>query len=311
MRWAEGLLRRAEGWVFAAEDARRLAAVRIGLCSLLAFRLATTDYVAAAREPAWRFQPLSYMKLFEHMPSPGVATAVQVFGVVAAVLAAAGLALRLTLPAAFACSLVLNGMLNSSGRVIVGVAAMMLCLLVLIASGSAAAEAWSLRVPLRRIRGEQESSVSAPVPSGARYGWPVRTAMIAIALAYFFAGFQKWRYSGLPWVTSDNLRWILLGQAHPDGLALFVADRPWLVHVLAAGALLLETSFPVVLFVPRLRWVLIPAAVSMHVGVRLTLGLDYSPQWLSAVIVFADWPVVIAWLRRTLASAPAPSAASR
>ena len=96
------------------------------------------------------------------------------------------------------------------------------------------------------IGGEPESAVAAPVASGVRYGWPVRTAMIAIALAYFFAGFQKWRYSGLPWVTSDNLRWILLGQAHPDGLALFVADRPWLAHVLAAGALLLETSFALV-----------------------------------------------------------------
>jgi len=128
--------------------------------------------------------------------------------------------------------------------------------------------------------------------------------MIAIAFAYFFAGFQKWRYSGPPWVTSDNLRWILIGQAHPDGLALFVADRPWLAHAVAAGALLLETCFPLVLFVPRLRWVLIPAAVAMHVGIRLTLGLDYSAQWLSAVIVFVNWPALIASIRRGVVPAP-------
>jgi vitamin K-dependent gamma-carboxylase-like protein len=302
---ARGLLRRADGWIFAAGDARRLAAVRIGLCGLLAVRLATTDYAAVARGPASLYQPLSYMKLFEHMPSPAVATTLQACGVAAAVLAAGGLALRLTLPVAFGCSLVLNGMLNSSGRVIVGVAVMMLCLLVLVACGDAAADAWSLRGLAQRNRATTRAA------RGARYGWPVRTMMIAVAFAYFFAGFQKWRYSGLPWVTSDNLRWILLGQAHPDGLALFVADRPWLAHVFAAGALLLETCFPLVLFMPRLRWVLIPAAVSMHVGVQLTIGLDYSPQWLTAVIVFVDWPVAVAWLRDVIAPSPALREAPR
>ena len=96
--------------------------------------------------------------------------------------------------------------------------------------------------------------------------------MLAIVLAYCFAGVQKCRYSGLPWVTSDNLRWILYAgsdsQSHPNGLALFTADRPPLAHAFAAGSLLLETCFPLVLFVPRLRWLFLPAAVAMHVGMR-------------------------------------------
>jgi hypothetical protein len=296
---AEQIVRRAERWIFAREDARRLATIRIGLCSVLALRLALTDYGSLANHPV-RFHPHFYMDVFGRMPSHAIATALQVSGIVAALVAAAGLAVRASLPIAFGCSLVLNGMVNSGGRIIVGNAALMLCLLVLVACGRAAGEAWVLGGCARRA-----------APIGERYGWPIRTAMITVALAYFFAGFQKWRYSGLSWVTSDNLRWILYGQAHPNGLSLAVADRPLLAHVLAAGALLLETCFPLVLLVPRLRWVFIPAAVAMHIGIRLTLGLDYSTQWLATLVVFVNWPVVLDRLRRELAAFPTPRLAAR
>src|SRR5438270_7098574 len=61
------LLRRADHWIFAPEDARRLAAVRIGLCSLLALRLTMRNYDAVAEQA--HFQPHFYMQLFERMPS--------------------------------------------------------------------------------------------------------------------------------------------------------------------------------------------------------------------------------------------------
>jgi len=297
---AENRLRRADRWVFASEDARRLASVRIGLCTLLTLRLASNDSAAVAAGHT-RFHPHFYMSLFEGMPSQELASALQICGIVFALIAAAGLALRASLPLALGCGLILDGMLNSAGRVIVGDAVLVLCLLVLLASGAAASDAWSIRKPLRGNR----------TSNGARYGWPIRTAMVAVAFAYFFAGFQKWRYSGVAWVTSDNLRWILYGQSHPNGWALFVADRPLLAHVLAACSLLLETCFPLVLFMPKLRWLLIPAAVAMHVGVRLAIGLDYSAQWLTTVIVFVNWPGVVGWLRSAVAPVPRPREASR
>jgi len=312
VRRLENLLRRADAWVFAAEDARRLAAVRIGLCGVVALRLATTDYGVAARQPEL-FQPHFYMDVFERMPSQDVAITLQTCGLVAALLAAAGLAIRASLPLALVCWLILQGMLNSIGRVIVGDAVLTLCLLVLLACGAAAGEAWSIREPLRvfrKFRREPGPLPSIP-PRGERYGWPIRTAMIVIALAYFFAGLQKWRYSGLPWVTSDNLRYILYGQSHPDGLALFIADRPLLAHAFAAGSLLLETCFPLLLFVPKLRWLFIPSVIAMHVAIRIALGLDYSAQWLTALIVFVNWPVVVGWIRHALAPVQAPREAHR
>lgn len=282
--------------MFGAEDARRLASMRIGLCGLLALRLATTDFRVVAAQPRALFQPVSYMRLLGHMPSQGVAGTLQVVGVAAALVAASGLALRASLSTTIVCSLVLNGMLNSTGRVIVGDAMLTLCLLVLLAAGSAAGDAWTVHLPRRR-------AVAAP-PDGPRYGWPVRTAMVTVALTIFFTGFQKLRYSGLAWVTSNNLRWILYAasdsSAHANLIALFIARRAWLAHLCAAGTVVLETGFPLVLFKPRLRWLFIPGMVTLHVAVRLAMGLDYTPQALTVVIVFVDWPVAVAWVRSQL-----------
>ena len=55
-----GLPARVERWLFAPGDPRRLAAVRIGLCGLLAARLASGPYPVLATQPprvARREQP--------------------------------------------------------------------------------------------------------------------------------------------------------------------------------------------------------------------------------------------------------------
>src|SRR5215468_8844491 len=96
----------------------RLAGVRIGLCLLLAYRLTARDYDSFAAHHV-HFLPHFYMDLFAHMPSPDVASLLQAFGIAAALVAAFGVALRVTLPVAFACGLILDGILNSAGRVLV------------------------------------------------------------------------------------------------------------------------------------------------------------------------------------------------
>src|SRR5205085_5778154 len=164
--------------IFAPEDPRRLASMRIGLCCLLALRLTITDYGVVAGQPAALFQPVTYMNLFGRMPSHEVAAMLQRCGIVAALVAAAGVAGRASLGLALACSLILNGMLNSAGRVIVGDALLTLCLVVLVVCGSATQDAWSVRRPARRLLrrrgrgGARELSLPGRNSSGARYGWP-------------------------------------------------------------------------------------------------------------------------------------------
>src|SRR5918995_1130788 len=107
---------RPERWLFAPGSAERLAAVRIGLCTILAGRLAFGPYLELAGQPRELFRPISFMELLPSMPPWGAVLGVQVLGTAAAVLAAAGARTQLTLPLAWACGLFLNGMLTSTGK---------------------------------------------------------------------------------------------------------------------------------------------------------------------------------------------------
>jgi hypothetical protein len=301
-------LRQAERRLFAPGDPRRLAAVRIGLFTLLAWRLAHNDYLAVAGQPATLFDPVSLFKLLSRMPSHDLTVWVQVGGVVVALVAAAGVVPRLSLPLALACSIFLNLMLNSTGKIIHNDVVLTLCLIPLAASPRAACAAWSLPRALRLRMGRR-------LPTAERaeaYGWPRRTAMVVISLAYLFVGLQKLRYSGIAWASSDNLRWVLYSasdsQASPNHLGLFIAERAWLAHIFAAGTLALEVGFPLCLFFPRLRWLFVPGVVLMHLGIYLTMHLDYSAQALSVIIVFVNWPYLID-KRRSSTTATAPSVA--
>ncbi len=293
------LIRRVDGWLFGPGDPRRLAAVRIGLCSLLAVRLARPLYAGLAGQPRTLFRPISFMHLLPSMPSKPATIAVQACGVAAAVLAAAGLRSRITLPIAWTCGVFLNGMATSTGKVVHNDVLLLLALVPLLAAPTG--EVWSLDA-IRR----------PPAPSSTRYGWPVRTAMIVVAGGYFFTGFNKLVFSGPAWVISGNLRWILYtasdARARPVWAALFIADRPWLAHLVAGATLLLEIGFPLVLLRPRLGWLVVPGAVALHASIWATLHLDYSAWAVTAIVVFVPWPAVVDAIKVRRALPPVRSA---
>jgi len=269
-------------WLFATGDARRLAAVRIGLCVALAARLSRGIYVELAEQPSELFRPLSFMRLLPGMPSEGVVLALQLVGIAAAMLAAVGLRPRLMLPAAWACGVFLNGMATSLGKVVHNDVLLLLAMVPLLAAPTG--DMWSLDA-VRRGR-------KAPAPS-VRYGWPVRTAAIVVAGAYFFTGLAKVLFSGPAWFVSDNLRFALYAssdaQSVPNTLGLLVADRPWLAHALAAGVLAFELSFPVVLWRPRWAWAFVLGAAALHLGISATMHLDYSAWIATVAVVLIDW----------------------
>jgi len=283
-RRAWATLRRAEAWLFAPGDPRRLAAVRIGLCALLAIRLARGAYAELATQPPALYRPISFLRLLDRMPSPETVAVLQALALGAAVLACVGLLTRFTLPLAWLAALPLVAMTSSLGKVVHNDVLLLLCLVPLLPSPAGAA--WSLDARLR-----------PHVRRGGAYGWPVRTAMVVVAGAYFFSGLAKLLHAGPAWVTSGNLRWVLYAasdtQPDPNRFALFVADRPVLAHLIAAATLLVELGFPLVLWRPRLAWVLVPAVVAMHAGIGLAMHLDYSVMAATVLVVLVDWPALI------------------
>jgi len=287
LRRLEAAARRAGAWLFAPGDPRRLAALRIGLGTVLAVRLATGPYLELARQPAALFRPISFLRLLDAMPPPTVVVVLQVVAVAAAVLATAGVAARATLPLAWVAGLPLVAMTSSIGKVVHNDVLLLLVLVPLLPAPTG--DTWSLAA--RRGRGSARPRAGSGV--SPRYGWPVRTATVVVAGAYFFTGLAKLLHAGPAWVTSGNLRWVLYAssdaQAAPNQAALFVADRPWLAHLVALATLALELSFPLVLVRPRAAWVLVPGVLGLHAGIWVAMGLNYWPMAATVVLVLVDW----------------------
>ena len=300
-------LLRLDRWLFAPEPPQRLAALRIGLCALLALRLGLRPnlYVDLAEQPPALFRPLSFAKLLAHMPPRGVLLAALVIGTLAAAIAAVGFKARLALPVAWVCGAFLNGMLTSQGKVVHNDVLLLLCLFILIPARHS--DAWSLDA----WRGRRRRKVPDPAPGPSpRYGWPVRTAMLIVALAYCIIGVHKLQYSGLAWA-GDNLRWVLYTASdsqNGNAVALFVADRPLLAHALAWGTLVVEVGFPLVLLWPVTRWVFVPGALALHAGIFATMKLNYVAMAGTVVIVYTNWPWIVAQARRWVQSGRAAQA---
>jgi len=289
---------------FGPGDPRRLAALRIGLCAVLVLRLASrTDvYRSLAEQEPELYRPLSFMTVLHRMPSEPVIVACLAVGIVAATLAAVGLASRTTLAVALVAALALNGMYTAQGKVMHNDVLLVLCLLAI--AFARHGDAWSLDARRRGV-------AARPGPA---YGWPVRAAMLAIALGYLIAGLHKIVGSGgLGWASSDNMRWLLYvasdDQGH-NGAALWVAEHAWAAHLGAYGLLATECLFILVLWAPRLAWLFVPAVIALHAGTWVTLRLDYSAWALTVVVVFVNWPALVDRLRPAArAAAPAVHAA--
>ncbi|HEX3211323.1 MAG TPA: hypothetical protein VH016_02040, partial [Actinomycetota bacterium] len=234
-------------------------------------------------QPAALFRPISFLGLLDRMPSPEAVAILQAFALGAAVLATFGLLTRVTLPLAWLAALPLVAMTSSLGKVVHNDVLLLLCLVPLLPSNAGAA--WSLDARLRPVAGR-----------GPAFGWPVRTAMVVVAGAYFFSGLAKLLHAGPAWVASGNLRWVLYAssdaQPEPNPYALFVADRPLLAQLVAAATLAVELGFPLVLWRPRLAWLFVPAVVAMHAGIGLAMHLDYSAMAATVLVVMVDWPAL-------------------
>ena len=280
----------ADAWLFAPGSARRLAAVRIGLCAVVTERLGRGIYWDLAGQPRALYRPVSFMHLLNGMPGRGVVVALQVGGIAAGMLAALGLRARFALPSAWVCALVLNGMATSAGKVVHNDVLLLLALLPMLFAP--ASDRWSIDALIARRRG------APPGPEwSVRYGWPVRTSMTLVAAVYFVIGLNKLILSGPAWVLSDNMRWILYAssdaQQSPNSFALFIADRPLLAHLVAAATLGLELGFPLVLWFRRARPVFIGGMIGLHIGIMVAMGLDYTPWILTDLVVFVDWPRLV------------------
>jgi hypothetical protein len=118
-----------------------------------------------------------------------------------------------------------------------------------------------------------------------------------LAAAYFFPGFWKLWESGLDWIWSDNLQNQMYWKWYQFGLlpAWRVDGHPALVRLGALGVVLLELSFPLLVWRPRLRPLAAALGLGFHVAAARLMFLPFATLF-ACYVVLIDWEWLLAWL---------------
>lgn len=249
-----------------------LIRLQIFLTCVIGLRLATRDWTLISERPA----ELTYkLWLLGWLPAPfppGLVDAIQVAGLAGVALVLTRTRPRLGYALAWSAYFLLAGLWGASGKFMHN-------------------DILTITVGVVLLFAHVPAAVGTD--SGKRriaWGWPPRAALAVLGTVYFLTGVQKLRHSGLAWVFSDNMAWVLRQRPSQfgDDLTRFTADTPFLPQLLAGGALLLELGAPILLYFAATRLWFAVGVTAMHTSIWVYLGLDYSAWVLTA------WAVVLA-----------------
>jgi hypothetical protein len=265
---------RFDRWLFAAEPEARMHGTITVLAVVMALRLALSPYRQLTPQPDVLFDPPWFLAFLDHMPSDNVLVALQIVGVLAALAAMANRYRRVTFAVAWIALLVLAGLRASRGKIQHNDLLLLFACVPFLAATTDSS--W---------RGTRTES---------RYGWPLRTGMVTVALAYFFSGLAKLISSGWSWIASDNMTNILYDGArspktHAGELARWIGDHGALSRGIALTTIAFELGFVFACVYPRLRPYAIGGAIILHGSIFVLLGLDYSAWAGTVVALFVDW----------------------
>jgi hypothetical protein len=250
------------------------------------------DLAGWTRLPADTWDPVWFVELLGPLPSANTLTALGIAWKASLVLGALGLFCPVTLGVAAILGAYALGLTASFsiGNYDVGLPLILLFVFWI----SRSTDVLSLDALIAR-----RSDRPPPSPSG-EYTWPIATGRVLLALAFFAAGVSKLRHGGIDWIVSDNLRWLFLGQQYTHAPVLhwaeYLADFPWLCRLLAGGTVALELSYPLALFVRRVRPWLVVGMIGLQLMIHVFMDVNYL-AFLVANIFWVDWAKVGGTLR--------------
>ncbi len=287
--------------------------------------------VFASRLPAEFAVPSLASRLLP-LPFPPPTVALRVLVVLPLVLAlmvCAGLFTRAALLSLGALFLYVGGYLNSWGffdhRW-----ALPVCVLFILAFapavGGYSVDAWLAK---RKAQRRGEAPARAPMRTAP---WAGRLILALLAMTYFGAGLSKARF-GTEWCSGKTLSYYLAGPTGtyftsrigttPDekwrdgfGLEAFTYDARKQTaigraigrstmgsRIMSVATLFWEITFPLALLSRRLRAGYLVAGVGFHLGVLITMRLDFM-IFVSIYTLFVNWGVVDRWRVRLLRRSP-------
>ena len=298
---------------FAPTSALNLGIARSAFFALLLLIYWSRDSSGWATVPEVLWTPIPLFRALQlHAGSEQVLRALDLVWKASLLLGAVGLLTRVSTTVAFGLGVYLLGLPHNFGKIHHSSAIVVLVLGILALSRSG--DAWSLDRLILRSRLAPRGDRGSSEPVGAEYTWPIRLIWVTMAMALFSAGLSKMRASGLAWILSDNMAAILISHQYTHrplaDWGLLVAGFPWLARMAAGGSVIMELSAPVALMSRRARAIVIPALLSMQLGIWIVLGVSFA-SFMTVYVFWVPWDRVAALLGRlSRGRVPVPSTAS-
>jgi hypothetical protein len=269
--------------------------LNLGICRILFFGAFFLFYLRAdfsawgeVSESFW--MPIDLFELL-HLSalSSSLLAVVQSIWKVSLALSCMGIFTRTSTISSFVLGVYLLGLPHNFGKVEHSDALVVIVLGVM--AVSRCGDACSIDRLIWRVRQRGVSSGEPPQVSG-EYTWPVRAVWVTFALIFFAAGVSKLRHSGLEWIFSDNMAFLLTKANYNDdalsSLGFYLSQYALLPQLLAAATVALEVSYPLALFSRKARWLVVPSVFFMQVGIQVFMGVTFY-EFLICNLFWIPW----------------------
>jgi predicted DCC family thiol-disulfide oxidoreductase YuxK len=290
---------------FEPSTATNLAVSRVVLYAPLTLFYARQDFSIWGSVSPALLQPIWLFSTF-HLPvfSPAALLAMEIVWKLSLATAAIGLFTNLSCLVSAVLGLYLLGLPHNFGQTYHFDAAILFAFGVL--AFSRCGDAWSIDALWRAARRPERAHI---VRRSGEYTWPIRLMWVTISLIFCAAGIAKLWTSGLEWVTSDQMAFLLqrvqyhISDSDPvTNWGSYIAPVPWMARAIAATTIIVETLYPLALLRTPLRPVIVIAGIGLVVGIRLLMGPTFE-HFLLVNGFWVRWDRLGAQLRSRLRSA--------
>jgi hypothetical protein len=165
---------------------------------------------------------------------------------------------------------------------------------------------WALRKA--RLENRPPPPWEAPRPS-VTANFAIRLMQIHFCIIYMASGLSKlqggawWNGTAL-WGTMANPEFAPMNLALYEGMLRWLSQNRFLWELVTSGGvvftLVLEIGLPFMIWVPKLRWVMIICAVVLHTGIALTMGLTAFGLFMLCLILAFIPAETVHWFLQAL-----------
>lgn len=137
----------------------------------------------------------------------------------------------------------------------------------------------------------------------AAYGFGL--ILFFFGLGYFTAGISKMVATGFSWVNGEHLQlWIAekgidalskFGYWSPNWVQSLALDHTWIATIILTFGMMSEFAGPM-FWSERLRPLIAMAAIGMHIGITLSMGIRFDAYLMQIILIGFAWHRPIGWV---------------